>query len=92
VRSGIDAVKQRLAKAGDGKPRLFVVRDCVRGVDRALVDAHLPYAVEDEFPAYVWADKNEKEQPVKANDHGMDMVRYAVMGSKTIRQARSFQG
>jgi hypothetical protein len=34
--------------------------------------------VEEELPAYVWADKASKEVPVKENDHGSDMVRYTV--------------
>ena len=92
VRVGIDAVKRRLAKAGDGKPRLFVVRDSQREVDQELVAARLPHAVEHEFPAYVWESKGTKEQPVKENDHGMDMVRYAVMAPPEPRPARSFQG
>jgi len=74
VLPGINAVKQRLAQK-----RLFVVRDSLRHVDDALAETRKPHQVEDEFASYVWADKIGKEQPVKDNDHGMDMVRYAVM-------------
>jgi len=73
VLPGINAVKQRLAAK-----RLFVVRDSLRMADESLSEARKPYKVEDEFSAYVWADKAGKEQPAKENDHGMDMVRYAV--------------
>ena len=79
VRPGIDAVQRRLAKAGDGRPRLFIVRDSLRVVDPQLREAKLPYATEHEFPAYIWRDTAKREEPVKENDHGMDMVRYAVM-------------
>ena len=74
VKPGIDLVKQRLAHK-----RLFFVRDSLHDVDEALLEGHTPQRVEDEFPAYVWADKVNKEEPVKADDHGVDMVRYAVM-------------
>jgi phage terminase large subunit len=74
VLPGINAVKQRLAAR-----RLFVVRDSLRRVDESLAEARKPSRVEDEFAAYVWADKTGKETPVKEHDHGMDMVRYAVM-------------
>ena len=74
VLPGIDAVKQRLAEK-----RLFVVRDSLRRVDESLSESRKPHSVEDEFPMYVWADKLGKEQPVKVDDHGMDMVRYAAM-------------
>ena len=72
---GINAVKQRLKER-----RLFVVRDSLRQTDQSLADARKPCKVEDEFAAYVWADRIGKEVPVKEHDHGMDMCRYAVMG------------
>jgi len=74
VLPGINAVKERLVQG-----RLHVVRDALLSMDESLAEAHRPWRVEDEFAAYVWADKAGKEQPVKDNDHGMDMVRYAVM-------------
>src|SRR3990167_4390180 len=55
VLPGIDAVQQRLKKAGDGKPRLFVVRDSLRYPDQELIQARRPHQVQDEFPGYVWA-------------------------------------
>jgi len=78
VRPGIDAVKQRLQLADDRLPRLFIVRDSLRGFDIALRAEHRPYAVEQEFPGYVWANTRSQEQPVKEIDDGMDIVRYGV--------------
>jgi len=69
---GITAVKKRLAEG-----RLRVVRDSLRLPDATLIEARKPASVQDEMPAYVWADKT-KETPVKEDDHGVDMVRYAV--------------
>lgn len=80
VRPGIDAVAQRLQVAGDGKPRLFVVRDSLRYKDEELEQARRPFATEQEFHSYVWAS-GSKEQPVKEMDDGMDMTRYACMGA-----------
>jgi phage terminase large subunit len=70
---GINAVKKRLAERG-----LFILRDSTRFQDATLRDARKPASVQDELPAYVWADK-DKETPVKVDDHGVDALRYAVM-------------
>lgn len=79
VSPGIQAVKSRLQKAGDGKPRLFVMRDAVVSVDQELVENKLPVCTEDEVDGYCWNDKVLKEQPIKENDHGMDPMRYLCM-------------
>lgn len=79
VLPGIDAVQQRLKKAADGKPRLFVVRDSLRYPDPDLARERRPCQVQDEFPGYVWADSKSKEIPVKELDDGMDMVRYSAL-------------
>lgn len=83
VSPGLQAVATRLRRAGDGRPRLFIVRDaCVRR-DRSLVEAGKPACTEHEFTGYVWKKgldgKPVPEEPVKENDHGMDCVRYIVM-------------
>lgn len=78
VLDGIEAVKSRLRAAGDGKPRLFIMRDALVQLDQDLADAKLPTCTVDEIGGYVWADKKTKEEPVKENDHGMDAVRYFV--------------
>ena len=66
--TGLQAVKNRLVVQGDGRPRLTVSADCV-------------YTIA-EFESYQWAENRQgmKDQPVKANDHCMDALRYAVMG------------
>jgi PBSX family phage terminase large subunit len=68
VLPGIQAVKNRLATRGDGRPRLLVSVDAVN----TLV----------EFEQYQWLEGREglRDQPRKANDHAMDALRYAVMG------------
>jgi PBSX family phage terminase large subunit len=75
IKPGIEAVQDRLRKAGDGKPRLFVLRDSLVERDPAL--GKKPASIVEEFDAYVWP-KNDKEEPVKEYDHGMDAMRYAV--------------
>lgn len=79
VLPGINAVQEMLADAIDNKPRMYVARDNLRYADQDLIDNKRPHKVEDEFPAYVWADSKNKEQPVKKDDDGMDMTRYATM-------------
>lgn len=69
VIAGIQAVKARLSIGGDCRPRLYVCSNCVNLLK--------------EFGMYRWADKadgrNEKEEPLKENDHAMDALRYMVM-------------
>lgn len=85
VTDGIQAVQARLRLAGDGKPRLYVMRDSLIHRDQELVDARLPTCMAEEFPSYVWrkpgvtaASQAPKEEPLKENDHSMDQLRYLV--------------
>lgn len=87
VSDGIQAVQSRLKVAGDGRPRLFVVRGALVERDPELDAAKKPCCTEEEITGYVWdrgtalqqaADKPPKEAPVKVNDHGMDALRYVV--------------
>lgn len=83
VSVGIEKVEDRLAKAGDGKPRLFFFRDALVEHDAELDATHRPACTVDEFASYVYPQapdgKPVKEAPVKMDDHGMDAMRYAVM-------------
>ena len=82
VSVGIQAVQSRLAAAGDGKPRLFLMRGSLVEADELLIMANKPTCTENEIESYSWpkgADgKPVKEEPVKVDDHGMDAMRYAV--------------
>lgn len=76
VKDGIDAVMARMVPAGDGRPRIFVLRDALVEKDQALALAMRPTRTAEEFPVYVWNEA--KDQPVKEHDHGMDTTRYMV--------------
>lgn len=82
VSDGIQAVQSRLRPAGDGRPRVYILRDSLVKTDEGLREARKPVCTEDEFEVYSWpkaADgKPIKEVPVKDNDHGMDMLRYRI--------------
>lgn len=81
VTGGIQAFESRLKVAGDGRPRLFLVRDAVVARDPGLEDAKKPACTAEEIVGYVWAVKpggELKEQPLKENDHGMDAGRYMI--------------
>ncbi|MGW3428891.1 phage terminase large subunit [Streptomyces melanosporofaciens] len=81
VSDGIQAGQSRLKTAGDGRPRLFLVRGAVVEADAELDDAKRPTSTEQEITGYVWDQtpgKPPKETPVKENDHGMDAMRYMV--------------
>lgn len=83
VSVGIEKVQVRLAKAGDGKARIFFLEDSLVEVDGELKSKFKPYRTEDEFATYVWASardgKPNKDEPLKFDDHGMDSTRYAAM-------------
>ena len=80
---GIEKVEERLKKAGDGKPRLFVVDDSLVELDEELRGLHRPASTEEEFASYTYPlavdGKPVKELPVDVDNHGMDALRYAVM-------------
>ncbi len=76
VSPGIQAVASRLKAAGDGKARLFFLRDSLVERDHELADAKKPACTEEEMESYVW--DAQKEKPVKENDHGNDTCRYMV--------------
>lgn len=91
---GIEKVEERLAKAGDGHPRLFFLKDSLIEEDPVMREAFKPNRTEDEFATYVYPDvvdgKEAKEEPIKVDDHGMDAMRYAVMYLDLARQVDVF--
>jgi PBSX family phage terminase large subunit len=82
IRPGIDAVIERLKIQGDGKPRIFIVEDALVELDLSLHDRGLPTCTLDEFGSYSWPlskpDRNDKEVPLDAYNHGLDALRYMV--------------
>lgn len=83
VSPGIQAVQGRLRSAGDGRPRLTVLRDSLVERDPARAEARRPCCTAEEFDAYSWAKaadgRPNKEEPAKVDDHAMDSLRYATM-------------
>jgi phage terminase large subunit len=79
VSIGIGKVQDRLALQKDGRPRLFFMRDSLVEVDQTLKLNRQPYRTVDEIEGYIWQNSLSKEEPVKAEDDGMDCTRYAVM-------------
>lgn len=82
VSDGLQAVMARLRAAGDGRPRLFLLRDALVERDQSLTDAGKPCCTAEELPGYVWkkgADgKPIPDEPLKQDDHGADAGRYMV--------------
>jgi phage terminase large subunit len=76
VRDGIQSVAARLRPAGDGKPRLFFLRDARIDRDPELARRKLPTCTEEEMETYTWRTDAKGEEPVKENDHGNDQTRY----------------
>ncbi len=82
VNDGIQAVEARFKPAGDGKPRLMLLRDAVVERDPELESVKKPQCTAEEIPGYIWEPpkpgKPPKETPLKENDHGADAMRYVV--------------
>jgi len=80
ISPGIQAMQSRLNVAGDGKPRLFIMRDSLVERDESLAERKRPLNTEQEFDSYVWPKdqdgKAQKELPVDENNHGLDEARY----------------
>lgn len=93
VSEGLQATAARFRLAGNGRPRIKIMRDgVVHGMttpqrpdapplwqaDPELVNAKQPTCLADEIPGYVWEDGKTKEQPHKDLDDSCDAMRYAV--------------
>jgi phage terminase large subunit len=68
VNDGIQKVKERLAKAGDGRRRLYFDPSCANTLA--------------ELASYRWREGvggQPRDEPEKVNDHAMDALRYAIM-------------
>lgn len=79
VLQGIGKVQDRLKVQADGRPRLFILKNSLAETDQSLKLDHKPYATDQEIDGYIWRDNAKKDEPLKAEDHGMDTMRYAVM-------------
>lgn len=91
VTRGIDNVKERLKEAGDGKPRLYILRDSLVERDQDLDEQMKPTSTPEEIPGYIWKDSKGKDRPVKENDHGCDCMRYAAAYADDLGEARTFR-
>jgi phage terminase large subunit len=84
VTEGIQAVQVRLRDTGDGRRRIYLLRDALIEKDPELEDASKPTCLYDEIPGYVWSRKKssgepkEQDEPKKEDDHGADAMRYVV--------------
>lgn len=91
VQRGIERVQERLKIQGDGRPRLFILRDSLVEVDTSRETKFQTLDTVSEIDGYVFPEpkdgKNEDENPVKVDDHGMDAMRYMVMHLDEHREA-----
>lgn len=75
VLPGIQSVKARLYRQADGRPRLMIHPSAVWTIA--------------EFEQYAWAKNMHglRDEPIKANDHCMDALRYLVMEAERAGRA-----
>lgn len=83
VSLGIQEVVNRLMIAGDGKPRLYFLRNALKETDTELVNKKQPISILDEITIYAWKKDRSgivtKEEPENKNNHALDGLRYGVM-------------
>lgn len=91
VSTGIQSVAARLRDAGDGKPRVFFMRDALVEVDSTLADRKRPTRTVEEFGGYVWNDRVKREEPLKQDDHGMDALRYLCKELDNLRRVTGWR-
>lgn len=80
----LDMVRDRLAPAADGRPRLFFIEGANDAPDPGMVEAGKPTSTEDEIPGYIF-DRDtltgrlvEGKPADDQDDHGIAACRYAV--------------
>lgn len=86
VITGIQEVQNRFRRAGDGRPRLFIMKDALAcPPDERMLTQKRPTCTEDEIDSYIWDEittgrmgVRTMEAPRKVNDHGVDALRYMV--------------
>jgi hypothetical protein len=83
IAPGIQAVAARLARAGDGRPRLAVLDDALAERDEELANKRKPLCLADEMEQYSWPKAPDgralKEVPVDDANHAEDALRYVCM-------------
>lgn len=88
IAAGVQRVKQRLALAADGKPRLYFKIDALQEADPALEAKKQPVSTLQEITLYAYPKGKSgvfsKEIPEDAFNHGMDVLRYVVARADSI--------
>lgn len=102
IRPGIEALQIRLRQDADGRSGIYFMRDALVEEDETLKLRYKPLRTTEEIPGYAWPsfDARRKEQspkdevPLRADDHGLDCLRYLVMyvdGKKRIGKPQTLQ-
>jgi len=102
IRPGIEAVQLRLRQDADGRTGVYFFRNALVEEDESLKLRYKPLRTTEEIPGYAWPsfDSRRKEQsprdeiPLRADDHGLDCLRYMIMyldGKKRIGKPQILQ-
>jgi phage terminase large subunit len=74
ITAGINLIQEKLKPreqlVGKPKPKLFIASNCIN-----LIEEFEKYR----YPKTANSNKNEKEEPMKKDDHGLDALRYAAL-------------
>jgi len=79
IHLGIESVQAALKVQGDGKPRLFIFKNCQHTIS--------------EMAGYRWAEgtetKDPTDEPLKVNDHCPDCIRYCLFSVEDVHILRT---
>lgn len=79
ISDGIQAVKARLRAGANNKARMYFLENGLVELDPWLVKEKKPVCTTQEFESYIWdrrMGRAQGEEPVDADNHGMDCCRY----------------
>lgn len=81
ISTGIEAVKARFTRGGNGRPRLFILADSLVQQDQVLLESKRPTSLVEELDCYIWKvkDGNAKDEAVDRDNHACDALRYLIM-------------
>lgn len=92
--TGIDTVKRYLALGPAGTPRLMFFRDMLVERDYRLLTEQRPTCLLEEIQSYQYVRSKDgspqKDDAQKFNDHGLDALRYLVMGIDAVPRTSPF--
>lgn len=89
ISPGIQETYSKFRTSDSEKSKIYFFRNAVVEKDQYLAQQKKPLSTVEEIQQYVWNNKNEKDIPIKKNDHGCDAMRYAIYSYSKMNEKES---